>query len=75
MFPAGRDTHVKRVKASACAAGKGVVLPESNEEAEAVLKRIMQDKEFGDAGDEVLTIYEQHFNQTKIALSSSPSQA
>ncbi|KAK8791159.1 hypothetical protein WA158_005790 [Blastocystis sp. Blastoise] len=41
------------IKASGLAAGKGVLLPEKNEEIEA-LNEIMLDKEFGDAGCEVV---------------------
>ena len=42
------------IKASGLAAGKGVVLPSSKEEAQAALKDIMLNKEFGSAGDEVV---------------------
>ncbi len=42
------------IKASGLAAGKGVILPETTAEAEAALRRIMRDKQFGEAGDEVL---------------------
>ena len=42
------------IKASGLAAGKGVILPETDDEAEAALKSIMFDKEFGDAGTEVV---------------------
>ncbi|RDA88486.1 hypothetical protein CP532_6597 [Ophiocordyceps camponoti-leonardi (nom. inval.)] len=42
------------IKASGLAAGKGVILPQSKEEAKDALRRIMVDKEFGDAGDEVV---------------------
>jgi phosphoribosylamine--glycine ligase len=46
--------HAVVIKASGLAAGKGVIIPSSKEEAQAALKDIMQDKEFGDAGDEVV---------------------
>ena len=36
------------------AAGKGVILPASKEEAHAALKNIMSEKKFGSAGDEVV---------------------
>ena len=36
------------------AAGKGVVLPNSKNEAEDALKKIMLDKIYGDAGNEVV---------------------
>ena len=42
------------LKASGLAAGKGVILPSSREEAHTALKEIMMDKEFGSAGDEVV---------------------
>jgi phosphoribosylamine--glycine ligase len=42
------------IKASGLAAGKGVILPETPGEAEATLRDIMLDKQFGAAGDEVL---------------------
>ncbi|WWC62900.1 phosphoribosylamine-glycine ligase [Kwoniella dejecticola CBS 10117] len=42
------------IKASGLAAGKGVLIPETNEEALEALKSVMVDKEFGDAGDEVV---------------------
>ncbi|KAG0747615.1 hypothetical protein G6F57_007255 [Rhizopus arrhizus] len=42
------------LKASGLAAGKGVLMPESKEEALEGLKAIMVNKEFGDAGSEVV---------------------
>ena len=42
------------IKASGLAAGKGVLMPATNEEAIEALKSVMVDKEFGDAGDEVV---------------------
>jgi len=42
------------IKASGLAAGKGVVLPNSFEEAKATLESILVDKTFGDAGSEVI---------------------
>lgn len=42
------------IKVSGLAAGKGVFLPNSVEEAESVLKEIMVEKKFGDAGDDVV---------------------
>ncbi|KAF2272265.1 phosphoribosylamine-glycine ligase [Westerdykella ornata] len=47
-------SHNVVIKASGLAAGKGVIIPQSKEEADAALKEIMLDKEFGDAGDEVV---------------------
>lgn len=42
------------IKATGLAAGKGVILPQSKEEAKAALHQIMVAKEFGDAGSEVV---------------------
>lgn len=42
------------IKASGLAAGKGVILPERMDEAEAVLKAILVDGAFGDAGNQVV---------------------
>ena len=42
------------IKADGLAAGKGVILPENIEQAQAALKEIMLDKEFGAAGNEVV---------------------
>ncbi|KAF7725715.1 Bifunctional purine biosynthetic protein ade1 [Apophysomyces ossiformis] len=46
--------HQVVLKASGLAAGKGVLIPASKEEALEGLKAIMLDKEFGAAGDEVV---------------------
>lgn len=46
--------HNVVIKASGLAAGKGVIMPQSKEEAQAAVNDIMQDKEFGDAGNEVV---------------------
>lgn len=46
--------HNVVIKASGLAAGKGVVIPQTKEEAQAALKDIMLEKEFGEAGDEVV---------------------
>ncbi|KAI1431934.1 phosphoribosylamine--glycine ligase [Xylaria sp. CBS 124048] len=47
-------SHNVVIKASGLAAGKGVIIPTSKEEAHQALKDIMQTKEFGSAGDEVV---------------------
>lgn len=47
-------SHNVVIKASGLAAGKGVIIPQSKDEAHAALKEIMLDKEFGTAGDEVV---------------------
>lgn len=46
--------HSVVIKADGLAAGKGVIIPQSKEEAHAALKEIMQDREFGAAGDKVV---------------------
>ncbi|KAI8377475.1 phosphoribosylglycinamide synthetase [Radiomyces spectabilis] len=46
--------HQVVLKASGLAAGKGVLIPTTKEEAIAGLKSIMVDREFGAAGDEVV---------------------
>ncbi|RPB25650.1 phosphoribosylformylglycinamidine cyclo-ligase [Terfezia boudieri ATCC MYA-4762] len=47
-------SHNVVIKASGLAAGKGVIIPSTKEEAHAALKEIMADKVFGHAGDEVV---------------------
>ena len=54
------------IKASGLAAGKGVVLPETDEEAEAILKSILIDKTFGEAGSEV--VIEERLNGQEVSL-------
>jgi phosphoribosylamine--glycine ligase/phosphoribosylformylglycinamidine cyclo-ligase len=46
--------HNVVLKASGLAAGKGVIIPTTKQEAQDALKEIMLDKEFGDAGDEIV---------------------
>jgi phosphoribosylamine--glycine ligase/phosphoribosylformylglycinamidine cyclo-ligase len=46
--------HNVVIKATGLAAGKGVLIPQSQEEALQGLKEIMLDKAFGSAGDEVV---------------------
>ncbi|CCG84956.1 protein of unknown function [Taphrina deformans PYCC 5710] len=46
--------HKVVIKASGLAAGKGVLLPATTAEAQDGLSKIMNDKEFGAAGDEVV---------------------
>lgn len=45
--------HPVVIKASGLAAGKGVIIPTSKEEAHGALKEIMLEKEFGSAGMQV----------------------
>lgn len=52
-FVAGLDS-LPVLKASGLAAGKGVVLPESRDEAVAVLREMLVDRRFGEAGSTVL---------------------
>ncbi|KAH6622274.1 phosphoribosylglycinamide synthetase [Boeremia exigua] len=47
-------THPVVIKASGLAAGKGVIIPTSRDEAHAALADIMQTHAFGAAGDEVV---------------------
>lgn len=46
--------HDVVIKATGLAAGKGVIMPQTKDEAKAALKQIMVDKEFGSAGSEVV---------------------
>ncbi|KAG6832526.1 hypothetical protein H0H92_000155 [Tricholoma furcatifolium] len=46
--------HKVVLKASGLAAGKGVLIPDTTEEAIAGLKEMMEQRVFGDAGDEVV---------------------
>lgn len=56
-------THNVVLKATGLAAGKGVILPSSKEEAHAALEDIMLKKEFGSAGDEV--VIEEYVSRSK----------
>lgn len=47
-------SHNVVIKASGLAAGKGVIIPQTKQEAQEALKDIMLTKEFGAAGDEVV---------------------
>ncbi|BFZ54178.1 Bifunctional purine biosynthetic protein ADE1 [Savitreella phatthalungensis] len=49
-----RVDHSVVIKASGLAAGKGVIIPTSKDEAKQAIQKIMNDKEFGAAGDEVV---------------------
>lgn len=61
-FPSGRCV----IKASGLAAGKGVLIPSSTEEALEALKSVMVNKEFGDAGDEV--VIEEYLSGPEISV-------
>jgi len=54
------------IKASGLAAGKGVILPDCADEAEAALRTIMLEHEFGAAGDEV--IIEERLSGEEVSL-------
>jgi phosphoribosylamine--glycine ligase len=54
------------IKASGLAAGKGVILPDCTDDAEAALRSIMLNKEFGAAGDEV--IIEERLSGPEVSL-------
>ena len=54
------------IKASGLAAGKGVILPETLDEAKAVIKSILIDKAFGEAGNEV--IIEERLSGQEVSL-------
>jgi phosphoribosylamine--glycine ligase/phosphoribosylformylglycinamidine cyclo-ligase len=54
------------IKASGLAAGKGVILPGTKEEARATLKEIMSDGIFGEAGNEV--VIEERMSGVEVSL-------
>ena len=54
------------IKASGLAAGKGVILPETLDEAKAVIESILVDKAFGAAGNEV--IIEERLSGQEVSL-------
>lgn len=54
------------IKASGLAAGKGVIVPENAAEAEAALRQVMLDHEFGAAGDEV--VIEERMSGPEVSL-------
>lgn len=69
LYPDRSAKGVKVViKASGLAAGKGVILPETYEQACATLSSIMLDKEFGEAGSS--TIIEQYLEGEEISILS-----
>ncbi len=61
-----RVDHPIVIKASGLAAGKGVIIPESMEEARAALEGILQKREFGAAGDEV--VIEERLSGEEVSL-------
>jgi phosphoribosylamine--glycine ligase len=54
------------IKASGLAAGKGVIVPTCADEAEAALRRVMVEREFGAAGDTV--IIEERLEGEEVSL-------
>ncbi|MCC6261710.1 MAG: phosphoribosylamine--glycine ligase [Anaerolineales bacterium] len=54
------------IKVSGLAAGKGVILPDTDDEAEATLKSILNDKAFGNAGNEV--VIEERISGQEVSL-------
>jgi phosphoribosylamine--glycine ligase / phosphoribosylformylglycinamidine cyclo-ligase len=54
------------IKASGLAAGKGVLLPATREEAHACLRQVMVEGEFGSAGDEV--VIEERLEGPEVSL-------
>jgi len=54
------------IKASGLAAGKGVILPESNEEALSVIQSIFVNRIFGEAGDEI--VIEERLSGPEVSL-------
>ncbi|KAJ1655240.1 hypothetical protein IWQ61_004975 [Dispira simplex] len=54
------------IKASGLAAGKGVLMPQSREEALQALRSVMVEREFGDAGQEV--VVEEYLEGEEISI-------
>lgn len=60
--------HRVVIKADGLAAGKGVIIPTTTEEAQIALKEIMLDKEFGEAGNSV--VIEEFLEGNEISILS-----
>lgn len=60
--------HNVVLKASGLAAGKGVVMPHTKQEAQEALKQIMLQKAFGAAGDEV--VIEEYLEGDELSIMS-----
>jgi phosphoribosylamine--glycine ligase len=54
------------IKASGLAAGKGVIIPENPQQAEAALRQIMVEKAYGEAGNEV--VFEEKLKGPEVSL-------
>lgn len=63
---ADRQTYPLVIKANGLALGKGVTIVHSKEEAHATLRRILLEKVFGDAGDEV--VIEEYLEGIEISV-------
>lgn len=61
-------THPVVIKADGLAAGKGVIIPQNQQEAHAALKEIMLDREFGEAGSSV--VIEEYLEGDEISILS-----
>lgn len=59
-------THRVVIKVSGLAAGKGVIIPASNEEAQEALKEIMLEGKFGSAGSSV--VIEEYLEGDEISI-------
>lgn len=58
--------HDVVIKASGLAAGKGVIIPTTKEEAHQALREIMLDRQFGEAGDEV--VIEEYLDGDELSI-------
>jgi phosphoribosylamine--glycine ligase / phosphoribosylformylglycinamidine cyclo-ligase len=59
-------SHDVVIKASGLAAGKGVIIPATKEEAQKALREIMLDRQFGDAGNEV--VIEEYLDGDELSI-------
>ncbi|KAN0073531.1 Phosphoribosylglycinamide synthetase, ATP-grasp (A) domain containing protein [Elaphomyces granulatus] len=59
-------SHDVVIKASGLAAGKGVIIPATKEEAQKALRDIMLDRQFGDAGNEV--VIEEYLDGDELSI-------
>lgn len=59
-------SHQVVIKASGLAAGKGVIIPTTKEEAHQALREIMLDHQFGNAGDEV--VIEEYLDGDELSI-------
>ncbi|KAJ9150805.1 Bifunctional purine biosynthetic protein ADE1 [Pleurostoma richardsiae] len=60
--------HDVVIKATGLAAGKGVIIPSTKQEAQEALKQIMLDKQFGSAGEEV--VIEEYLSGDELSILS-----